>query len=284
MYKVVVDFFLAIPAAFWGVVVGSFFSIMGVSISNRASDRRMLAQFDHESRTKTKEREMVLRKDVFLAAAEAISIGMGSLGRFTNFEIANDQVLAPYSEKSHVLAKVHVIASTETVLSLTRFTTHLSELQVALFARRQALMADKNMINVINVQIARFEKERDKLLELMRQGNIEGAVDSRKWDVLSNNFEFEAKRIEQSSRDRDSLLQALQVKQLEYMRESISSMEQLGASLIPVLLAVRNELELPIDEAAYRQVMEESYAIQQRVINEFVEKISPRANLLEKAI
>jgi hypothetical protein len=66
----------AIPASFWGVVVGSFFSIGCVALTNRASDRRLRAQFEHEWKLKTKDREMALRKKVYLAAAEAIAAGV----------------------------------------------------------------------------------------------------------------------------------------------------------------------------------------------------------------
>ena len=107
-----------IPASFWGVVVGSFFSIAGVAITTRASDMRLRAQFEHERESKTKDREMSLRKDVFLSAAEAVVAGMNSIGRFANFDIPNDQLTEPYVEKAPLISKVHVIARTETILPL----------------------------------------------------------------------------------------------------------------------------------------------------------------------
>jgi len=47
--------------------------------------------------------------------------------------------------------------------------------------------------------------------------------------------------------------------------------------LIPVLSSVRAELELPLDEQAYRQVAEASLANQQEAINAFVQKVMPTA-------
>lgn len=264
-----------IPASFWGVVVGSFFSIAGVAITNRAGDKRLRAQFEHERESKTKDREMALRKEVFLSAAEAVAAGMNTIDRFANFDIPNDEVTKPYVEKAPAISKVHVIARTETVLPLAQFTSRLGSLYIALFARRHELMNERSSVVLIDNQVAQFGKERDRILEMIKQHNIEGLVDDRRWKVLQDNFEFEQNRINEALARRDRLAMAFQPKHLEFMRECHSCTTQLGEILIPLLTAVREELELPLDETAYRQVMEESYAMQQQAIDAFIRKFMP---------
>ncbi len=267
----ITKFFDAIPASLWGVVVGSFFSIACVAITNRASDNRLRAQFEHERESKTKDREMALRKEVFLSAAEAVTVGMNSISRFANFDIPNDQVTQPYVEKSPAISKVHVIAHTETIPG------RLGALFVELFARRHELMNEKNVIAIVDNQIAQFVKERDRILEMIKQYNIEGVIDQRRWQALQDNFEFEQKRINDGLAHRAQYAAALQPKHLEFMRQCLSHTEQLGEMLIPVLTAVRRELELPLDEAAYRQAMVESYAQQEQAIDGFIRKFTPNA-------
>ncbi len=267
----------AIPASFWGVVVGSFFSIAGVAITNRASDKRLRAQFEHERESKTKDREMTLRKEVFLSAAEAVAAGMNSIGRFANFDIPNEQVIQPYLDKAPVISKVHVIAHTETILPLAQFTSRLGALHVELFARRHELMNERSALALVDNAVAQYGKERDRILEMIKQHNIEGIVDQRRWKVLQDNFEFEQKRINEGLAHRAHLAAALQPKHLELMRQCLSRTQQLGEMLIPVLTAVRGELELPLDEAAYRQAMVESYAQQQQAVDGFIRKFMPNA-------
>lgn len=277
MLNMIVGLLDAIPASFWGVVVGSFFSIAGVALTNRASDKRLRAQFEHEMEWKTKDREMALRKEVFLSAAEAVSAGMNSIGRFANFEIPNDEITKPYFEKASAISKVHVIARTETILPLAQFTSRLGALYMELFARRHELLREKNALTLVDDQIAQFGKERDRILEMIKQHNIEGIVDQRRWEVLQGNFDFEQKRINDGLAHRAQLAAALQPKHLEFMRECLSRGEDLGVMLIPILAAVRGELELPLDESAYRQAMVDSYAQQQQAIDSFIQKFMPNA-------
>jgi hypothetical protein len=61
---------------------------------------------------------MALRKEVYLAAAEAIAAGTNAIGRFANLDIPNDQITAPHMEKAPAISKVHVIANTNTVQAL----------------------------------------------------------------------------------------------------------------------------------------------------------------------
>lgn len=266
-----------IPASFWGVFVGSFFSIAGVALTNRASDKRLRAQFVHEREQKTKDREMSLRKEVFLAAAEAIAAGTNAIGRFANLDLPNDQITNDYMEKAPAIPKVHVIAKTKTVQAIANFTGELGAVFLKLFARRYELMAEKNQIHIFDNQIAEFGKERDRILEMIKQHNIEGIVDDRRWEILQNNFEFEQNRSNEALARRSELGKSLYPKQLEFMRECVTETAKLGKLLVPLLSAVREELELPFDEESYRQVMEDGMSKQELAIDGFVRKFMPVA-------
>lgn len=267
----------SIPASFWGVVVGSFFTIGGVALANWAGDRRLRAQFEHERQQKTKDREMALRKEVYLAAAEGIAAGMTAIGRFANLELPNDQVTSAYVEKAPSISKVHVIATTDTIQSLARFNGELGALFLTLFAKRFELLGEKSAIDILDEQIVEFGKERDRTLEMIKQHNIEGVVDDRRWNVLQHNFEFEQKRIAEASAHRAALAGGLYPKRLEFMRVCISHTAHLGHTLIPTLSAVRAELELPFDERIYSQVVDEGIAKQQEAVNTFIQKFTPAA-------
>lgn len=263
-----------IPSQFWGVVAGAGFSILGVSLTNKASQKRLFAQFEHESKSKRKDREMALRKEVFLSAAEAISTGIDVIGRFANFDIPNGEVTQPYLDKLPSIAKVHVIGQTAVVLAVTKFTSRLGALYVELFAQRHVLMNQLGEIRLLDDQISQFGKERDKILEMIKQFNIDGHADQRKWDTLQRSFDFEQKRVREFLTKRSELAADLQPKHMEFMRLGMSRASELGAMVVPLLASVRDELELPLDMQAYEQVISESYAIQQGAIDAFVRQFS----------
>jgi len=262
-----------IPASFWGVVVGAFFSLGGVALTNRATDRRQRKQLAHDREVKDRDRELSLRKDVYLAAAEAISAGFMSVSRFPNLDVPHEKITEAYLEKSPAISKVHVIAREETARAVAIFTSELAAVYMRLFAKRIPLLVQKQHLASLTEQIATFGKERDRMLNLMKQHNLEGSVDQRRWDVIERHFTFEQQRITETARQHDQLAAPFYAAQLRYTQDCIAEMAQLTRLLVPTVVAVRRELDLPIDEAAYAQLLEDGLRKQEATMREFLENV-----------
>jgi len=258
-----------IPAAFWGVVIGAFFSLGGVALTNRANDRRLRVQLAHDRDLRNRERELSLRKDIYLAAAEAVSAGLVAVGRFANLEIAFDKLTEEYVGKSPSIAKVHVIAREDTARAVATLTGELGATYMRLSAKRIPLIAQKQHLAFLAEQMAGFSRERDRMLELMKQYNLEGAADARRWGVIEKNFEFEQQRIAEITEQHSNLAKTIYLQQIEYAQECIGEVTRLSRLQLPALVAVRRELELPIDEAAYRKIIEDGIAKQEARMSEF---------------
>lgn len=272
-----------IPATFWGVVTGSFFSIIGVSLSNRASDKRLRFQFDHERTQKTKDREMTLRKDVFLAAAEAIQAGTNSISRFSNLDIAHEAVTKDYVDKSPVISRVHVIAKTDTVIAMANFTGQLNVVYLKLFARRHALLAEKTKIQLLDSQMVIFGKERDRILEMIKQFSFDGLVNDQRWAALQGSFQFEQNRVSEAISQRNEIVSSLFPMQLEFTRECVAESARMTDLIIPLLAEVRKELELPFDEEIYRRVIEDGKLMQKVAINNFIQEFMPKTDVIKES-
>lgn len=262
-----------IPATFWGVVIGSFFSLGGVVLANHASDRRLQAQLDHDHKLKNRERELSLRKDVYLAAAEAVTAGFNAVGRFPDLNIPYEKLTEHYQDKASSIAKINVIAKEETVRTFVRFTNELASTFLRLVVKRYPLTAHQQRITILQDQLKHFGSARDRMVELMEQYNLDGTVDQHRWDQIQKKFDFEQGRVKKAIEESSALAKELYIKQLEYMRECVSETMKLGRLLVPALIAVRKELELPIDETSYLQIIEESATRQEANLREFLENV-----------
>lgn len=80
--KDIAELFSKIPASFWGVVVGSLFTLIAVTLTNRANDRWLDKQLQNDRELKNREREMTFRKDTYAAAAEAIAASISALRNY----------------------------------------------------------------------------------------------------------------------------------------------------------------------------------------------------------
>jgi hypothetical protein len=268
-----------IPASFWGVAFGSVISIIGINATNRASDKRLVRQFANDREQKTKEREMTLRKEIYMDASEALSAGLVCISKFANLHIADDEITKEYLEKVPSIAKVHVIAKIETIEAIANFTSELGLVFLKLANTRFALIKEKNEIDSLIPQIDAVEKETNRLYDMLKSENEnnEGTVNKIKWDALKSNWLFEQKKLIELAEKRASLSELFLPKQIDFMRECFSYAAPLQKLHLPILVAIRSELEFDFNELKYQTIIEDGINKQIDALGGFMNDIKNKA-------
>ena len=110
-------------------------------------------------------------------------------------------------------------------------------------------------------------------IELMKQFNLDGATDKRRWEVIEESFNFEKRRIAETSKQQAILSADLSVKVLQLVKECSDETNKLSRLTVPVIASARAELEMPIDEQAYAEVIEQSIKKTQANMEAFMENI-----------
>lgn len=268
-----VEIVAMVPGLFWGVIIGSFFSLGGVMLSNRASDRRLRAQFEYERELRNHDRELALRKDIYLAATEAISAGLESVAKMADLEIPTKEISEGYLKRAPAIAKIHVIGNEDTIKAVINISSELAKTHMQLSVKRGLLLSKKQEITNLDEMIAKFGQDRDRMLELMKEYNLRGLVDENLWKTIDGNFKFEAERFDGALEQKTNLSAALFADQLNCLKECIEELNRLSRLLPSVVVAVRKELEIPIDEENYERIIEESITNQTVNVTQFLEQI-----------
>jgi hypothetical protein len=210
-------------------------TLSGVIVANLSQAKRLRTQLAHEREMKNREREMSLRRDVYLAGAEAAYAGLLAVNQFANLDTPHEKIIQGYLDKAPSLAKAHLIGKEETVKALVAFTAALDTLFVRLFARRDPLVFEKRRIDVLKAQA-------------------------------------EQKQSAEGNQEANKLMVALYVKQLQLMEDSTDEKNKVVRLLLAVVFSIRKELELPIDEAEYRRVIDAAAAEQLKIFKEYLEE------------
>lgn len=270
MWQTILIWLDRVPATFWGVIAGSFFTLLGVFLSNRAQAHRLEQQLEHDRTLKNEERLLALRRDVYLPAAEAVSAGMMLVGRFSDLSISQEKLLGDWTEKSPAIAKANLIAEDPTVEALAKFNTELGALLFRLLSIRIPLSGKQQHANFLLEQVNRFSAERDRMIEMLKEMNLSGAFDERRQAVIDSNFQFNQKRIDEVLLEHEQLTSTLFEEQMQFSKECQRAAAELTKLLVPLLACVRAELKLPFDAKTYQRVTEESQAKIAASLDEFI--------------
>jgi hypothetical protein len=259
----------AIPAVFWGVIVGSVFSLSGVYFTNRASERRMKAQFIHERDLRKADREIELRKDVYLSVAEAASAGFHMISRLSNLQVTLDTTSAGYLAKAPAIAKLNIIANEITLGAVVKATTEMATAILRISTKRIPLEAKLLQLTAMDAQILASASERARWIEEMKQQNLDVSKDKRRWDIIKSNFDFEQKQNSDMSGEREIFARNFSIQQLDFAEECFAETCGLIEVFVRALAAMRAELGVPTDDVLYSQIFINAKKHQQESLSGF---------------
>lgn len=272
------DFIRNVPDAVWAAIIASLLTLGGVVLTNIGSSRRLLMQLKNEKDLRDREREMSLRREVYLKGAESVNTAISAIVKISDINISNEQLGKDISDGTAGFGKIHVVGNEKTVFAVSTFSSELSSIYLRLIVKRYPLIINKSNIAGLEGLIEKASRERDKLIEMMKEVNIRGIIDKRLMDLLNNNFEFEGKQMSKWKEEKDALFKDLYAKQIELFKECTSCSAYLSSLLIPALMAIREELELPLDEDKYTKMIADIKINQEKALSGFLKDIQNLPN------
>ena len=263
-----------IPATFWGVIFGSFFTLLGSFFTNRANDHRLRLQLQNDRELKNREREMTFRKDTYAAAAEAIAVSMGALSKFSELSFSPKEISETYLEQMPALARVNLVAGEDTIRALVNFGGGFTGAFSRLTQQRMVLSNLQEQIAGKVALVKGYEKTRDAMVELMRHHNIEGTQNARRFEEIQKNFEFEAGRIATTNQEIQQMKAELSARLFPFVKQCFVENTNVNQLLIPLLVEARKELEISISKEKYAEILHLAYSNQEGHLDEFIQNIA----------
>lgn len=243
------------PATFVGVIVGSAFTLAGLVITNRNNLRNLRIQLEHNRDEKAKERAFAFRQGIYIGASEAITAGLSVLADAGNLSITEADLMKDFRAKNSLIGKVHMVATEPTAVLLLGFMRELSKSLIAMTLKRTELTTLQRNIDDRKTRIRAANEEIDRLIGMMKHHNIEGTMDERRLKMLQSNIDFLVKQRNDFEVASQALVEELRPKHMVFFDECQHEAVRVTQLLVPLVVSIRDELDLPVDEDVYRKAM-----------------------------
>ncbi len=137
------------------------------------------------------EREKNIKKEVYLAAVEAITRSQNIITSFHNLNIPNEKITSGMVKDSGIMAKIEIVGSKETVKAVTEFMTAIGITSRDLMFDRVVFLQRKETIEDVEALRSLSGREIDRYIQLMNNLNLEGNHDPVLWKTINDKIEFE---------------------------------------------------------------------------------------------
>jgi hypothetical protein len=212
-------------------------------------------QLKHDREQKAAERELALRKEVYLGVAENLYTGMTMLAATADPNQPWQQTTASWRGSQHYIGKMHLMAGPALVHAVSQANITLAQVLVALNPLRTRLDWIKQQQAFLQKLIDSHYSGSEAAKEYLRQIQLEGketredaqrVIEVGRRQVASA-MEFSVKH--------DALAKQMLDLQRQMLVFVVESQTKILAKIVPVIKAAREELKVHFDEQAYGQLL-----------------------------
>lgn len=225
------------------------------------------------------ERAKNIKKEVLLEASGALTRYLNTIGAMSNLNIEVQTITANNSVDTGILAKVQIVGAEKTVLEVTKITNSIAISLLDLMFGRHFLDNRKNeihsLINLRNECLTEIQR----YTSIMKEFNLQNIIDPMKWKTLNDNIEYQSKEYTTYQNNINKLNEIQNREHLIFSEKCLNKYFEILEEVPAVILAIREELDMPIDEDMYIKICNDNVELGRGVSKNFLNKAS---NLIEK--
>ena len=237
----------SVPNVIWSGVIASVITLIGVLLSNRGNTKRLHQQHEHEAQQKTKERITNIRREIYMAAVSDMSAAMSHLGTIPNMDPRKDNLTAPLVALNTTAGKCQLISEQNTSRLFGEVMKQINQLTLRMVVKAQPMFDEK--IEAEYQQVLRDSaKERfDAIIADQKRLLEPGNFNEQRFNNLSEQRDKAVEEIQSHGKlMMDALDRRLNL-QKQFTRDILKESEPIVLAQIPLIAALRSELELHTD-------------------------------------
>lgn len=238
-------------------------------------------------------REFEVRRDIYLQFAEATAKNWARLGKLLRFDLDESKVRGSANDFIAAGNKVKIVGSTRTVESYETLYRAFLRFEIGIRQKRNALNVRVNEIKQLDAQFKQNQETMTQInthLQNMKPSGMLStwtAEDNARIASLQQQFVTLASQNTELSTKRVGLASDLVEAEKSYRNDYIRGAYQINPLVTEMMLSIRVELDVTVDEDWYRQVMgltnDEMKQTFERVIEEIPNPHAPKKEALPKA-
>jgi len=262
----------SVPAIFYAITTGSTITLCGLYMQNRSESERNTQRLRHDGLMRDRERDMALRREVYLKSAEALAHAQEYLAAFSREELPTAQHEALIKGIGGDLNKVHIVGSLPTVEAIVAANEFFVRSVANLSVESLPVKRLREEIRAEEMALGSAHARRDEALIRMREMDRTQTTDSAFWDVQNQMLVEAQGAIENAMERMRDLKERRAVREADLLRNGANACIAFGALVVRANLMIRRELELPLDADAYLGLMEKSQESLARSVDNYHER------------
>jgi hypothetical protein len=238
-----IELISSVPNVIWSAVIASALTFFGVFLTNRGHHKRQAQLLEYEREKYKSEQKLALKKEVFLSVASSFSDVLGVIPKLINLEFSQKEIETKIEGHSGIVAKSYLAAKEESAAAILDYSAETAESFVNLMKERAVVLDHKRAIEIYQSTIDTADREKDRIIAIMKEFNQQGRNDQVTFDYLNKTYEIQDGIVQKSTQSKEEQESIFQPLFLSFAKSCIEEHARLLSLLPPMTIALRGELE-----------------------------------------
>lgn len=247
----IIELMSKVPNVFWSAVIASCLTFLGVLWTNRGNEKRQAALLEHEKQKYQSEQRLALKKEVFLNVARSFADVLGIVHKLINLDFTQKDIETKIADHSGIVAKSYLAAKERTVAAILNYSAETAEVFIKLMKERAVVLDHKNAIEIYQSTIDSANNEKDRIISIMKELNLQGHNNQATFDYLNKSYEIQASIVNRSKASLEEEESKMQPLYMDFAKKCMSEHSRLLSLLPPMTIALRAELENDQDSQTF---------------------------------
>ena len=147
------------------------------------------------------------------------------------------------ADHSGIVAKSYLAAREDSVAAILNYSAETAEVFIKLMKERAVVLDHKKAIEIYQSTIDSANNEKDRIISIMKELNLQGHNNQATFDYLNKSYETQESIVNRSTASLDEQESILQPLYMDFAKKCISEHSRLLSLLPPMTIALRAELE-----------------------------------------
>lgn len=246
----------AAGVAMAGVILNNIVAIIGLYINNRVSQAKTAKELEHDREQKKRERDLTLRRDIYLGLAEYLQDCLFALSNFADLNLEHRDIVSSWRKAGHYAAKANFIGQENLLDALSTLNAAVNESVIKVRIKRNALSEYSATIDRKRASMQHHYDSSDLYSRALRQRDVDGTLKQPDIDRLVKKAASEIERANLLFKECTEMNEEFKKRHSLLVDLALTEQARLYPLLIPIAESVRKELGEAIDMAVYTRVMD----------------------------
>lgn len=255
-FNLVAGLFGLIPEALWVGILTAGGALIAVKIQNATHTKNLAIHLDREAAEKEKDRKISYRKEVYLNYVAECHKAFAYIGTLPHQNLAKGNPLNEISDFGAAISRLSLIVPDETAGLLADLNKKLAIFLLDTIKMMGPIADVQSAIDNVLANENSSIREQQRVNTEQLYINEAGIRDDVRFYALQRTFEWHGTRLDEISKERNSLTSKKQKLAHNLMKFIMVSLAPIGDIHFKICLNLRRDLGIESDNSALRLIME----------------------------